>query len=402
MTAVSLGLLLSLSGGLIGATASAAAPAPVAVPATTYSDAFAKKTLDLMNAERAKVGARPLVWNQRIADVSQDWANHLGVATMDPNFDFATIHRPDSGGSLIPADATSYREIVGFNFTPEQIVDWWMNSPAHKAAMLDPLLTDGGLGYVVPTSGPYQGWHLVVSNMAAYRMTVQPAPPAAKPTGPTKAALSPIAAKAASYNGSIGTATSPEIPGLKNAGSFQCYAAGCILYSPASGAWLTTGPIRSKWAETGFENGRLGYPVSDEVPGLRNGGIYQNYQGGAILWSPATGAHLSVAGIRTVWAATGFENGLLGYPVTDEVSGLRNGGVYQNYEKGAIIWSPATGGFVSFGGTRSIWASTGFENGRLGYPTSNEYATGPGGAVAQNYQGGVIHWTPTGWWVTYN
>jgi uncharacterized protein with LGFP repeats len=52
-------------------------------------------------------------------------------------------------------------------------------------------------------------------------------------------------------------------------------------------------------------------------------------------------------------------------------------------------------------GDRSIWASTGFENGRLGYPTSNEYVTGPGGSVAQNYQGGVIHWGPTGSWVTY-
>ncbi|MGM7777740.1 CAP domain-containing protein [Arthrobacter sp. KNU-44] len=392
MSAVTLGLLLSLSGGLIGATTSTAAPVPAAVPASTYSDAFAKKTLDLMNAERAKVGARPLVWNQRIADVSQDWANHLGVATMDPAFNFATIHRADAGGSLIPADASMYREIIGFNFTPEQIVNWWINSPSHKAAMLDPRLTDGGLGYVVPTSGPYQGWHLVVSNMAAYPMTNPPAAPGSK---------SPIGAKAASYNGSIGTATSPEVSGLKYGGSFQCYQVGCILYSPASGAHLTMGAIRSKWAETGFENGPLGYPVTDEVPGLRNGGIYQEYQSGAILWSPATGAHISFGGIRTVWAATGFQDGRLGYPVTDEIAGLRNGGVYQNYQNGAIIWSPATGGFVSSGGTRAIWGSTGFENGRLGYPTSNEYATGPGGAVAQNYEGGVIHWTPTGWWVTY-
>ncbi|UKA57674.1 CAP domain-containing protein [Arthrobacter sp. FW306-2-2C-D06B] len=392
ISAVTLGLLLSLSGGLIGATASTAAPVPAAVPSSVYSDAFAKTTLDLMNAERAKVGARPLAWNQRIADVSQDWANHLGVATMDPAFEFATIHRTDAGGSLIPADASMYREIIGFNFTPEQIVGWWINSPSHKAAMLDPRLTDVGLGYVVPTSGPYQGWHLVVSNLAAYPMTSPPAAPASK---------SPIGAKAASYNGSIGTATSPEVSGLKSGGSFQCYQVGCILYSPASGAHLTMGAIRSKWAETGFENGRLGYPVTDEVPGLRNRGVYQNYQNGAIIWSPATGAHISLGGIRTAWAATGFENGRLGYPVTDEVPGLRKGGVYQNYQNGAIIWSPATGGFVSFGGTRTIWGSTGFENGRLGYPTSNEYATGPGGAVAQNYEGGVIHWTPTGWWVTY-
>lgn len=53
------------------------------------------------------------------------------------------------------------------------------------------------------------------------------------------------------------------------------------------------------------------------------------------------------------------------------------------------------------GGIRTIWASTGFESGRLGYPTSNEYWAGANGAVAQNYQGGVIHWGPSGSWVTY-
>jgi hypothetical protein len=339
-TAVVFGLLLSLSGGLLGATASTAAPVKAGMPASAYSDTFAKKTHDLMNAERAKVGARPLAWNQRIADVSQDWANRLGVATSDPGFDFAGIHRPDAGGSLIPSGATMYREIVGFNFTPEQIVAWWMSSPSHKAVMLDSRLTDDGIGYVVPASGPYQGWHLVVSNLAAYPTTVSPVAPAQAP-------LSPIGVKAASYGGGLGRAISAEVAGLKNRGSYQCFVVGCILYSPATGARLTMG------------------------------------------------------GIRSAWAASGYENGFLGYPVTDEIGGLRNGGVYQSYQYGAIIWSPSTGGFVSRGGIRSLWASTGYENGRLGYPTSNEYSTGLGGAVAQNYQGGVIHWGPAGSWVTY-
>lgn len=339
-TAVVFGLLLSLSGSLLGATASTAAPVKAGMPASASSDTFAKKTHNLINAERAKVGARPLVWNQRIANVSQDWANRLGVATKDPGFDFGRIHRPDAGGSLIPSGATMYRENVGFNFTPEQIVAWWMSSPSHKAAMLDSRLTDHGIGYVVPASGPYRGWHLVVSNLAAYPTTVSPAALA-------KAPLSPIGAKAASYRGGLGRATTAEVSGLKNRGSYQCYAVGCIVYSPATGARLSKGAIRSVWAKTGYENGRLGYPV------------------------------------------------------TDEIAGLRNGGVYQSYQNGAIIWSPGTGGFVSVGGIRSLWASTGFQNGRLGYPTSNEYSTGRGGAVAQNYQGGVIHWGPAGARVTY-
>ncbi|MEW1943314.1 hypothetical protein AB0299_19965, partial [Pseudarthrobacter sp. NPDC080037] len=123
---------------------------------------------------------------------------------------------------------------------------------------------------------------------------------------------------------------------------------------------------------------------------------------GAIVWSPATGAHASAGPIRNEWAATGYENGVLEYPVTDQVPGLRDGGVYQNYQGGAIVWSPATGAHASAGPIRSIWASTGYESGRLGYPTSDEYPTGNDGSVAQNYQGGVIHWSPNGSYISWS
>jgi uncharacterized protein YkwD len=182
-------LMGALAVGVLSAPAANAAPSPSSVTVTTgavsasnYSDSFTKQTFDLMNAERIKVGSKPVLWNQKIADVSQDWSNKLGVATMDPNFDFATIHRPDAGGSLIPSGASWYREIIGFNFTPQQIVQWWMNSPSHKAAMLDPKATDAGLGYVVPTTGPYAGWNLVVSNLAAYATSGITPPPVITPT----------------------------------------------------------------------------------------------------------------------------------------------------------------------------------------------------------------------------
>ena len=144
---------------------------------------------------------------------------------------------------------------------------------------------------------------------------------AGSPTG-----QSPIAVKAASLNGALGAATTAEVYGLKDNGGFQCFERGCIMYSPATGAHVSLGAIRGKWAETGFENGRLGYPVTDEVGGLRDGGVFQNYQGGTIMYSPATGAHISVGAIRGRWAESGYENGRLGYPVSDEVGGLGTAG----------------------------------------------------------------------------
>ena len=544
-TAASVALLSLFSLGMADmasaatGTVPAAATTTISVPATAATgpvstvlsiqtalapnpstDWYNSRVLALINEKRAAVGSGPVKWNQSIGNVSQDWAEHLGRATMDPNFDWNTIHRSDAGGSLIPSGATWYRENIAFASTPESIVNWWMGSPGHKAAMLDAKATDIGIGYVKPTSGPYAGWTQVVTNLAAYpNSTPAPAPSTTIAVGtkykttiqlnlrsgggfeypvigsgvtgtivtatgrtngiwyevlmgsqtgwmsseyltkyadPTPAPVvkTPIAIKAAQINGGLGAATGPEVTGLRNGGAYQNYQHGAIIYSPATGArisygairntWAATGyengglgypttdeigglrnggvyqnyengsiiwspttgaqisygAIRNKWAETGYENGGLGYPVTGEIGGLKNGGVFQNYQGGSIIWSPTTGAHISVGGIRSVWAASGYENGGLGYPVTDEIGGLKNGGVFQNYQGGAIIWSPATGGFISTGGIRSIWASTGYEGGRLGYPTSNEYLTGPN-QVAQNYQGGTIHWTPTSSWIAW-
>uniref|UniRef100_UPI003FA7BFE6 LGFP repeat-containing protein n=1 Tax=Sinomonas sp. TaxID=1914986 RepID=UPI003FA7BFE6 len=67
---------------------------------------------------------------------------------------------------------------------------------------------------------------------------------------------------------------------------------------------------------------------------------------------------------------------------------LVNGGSYQNYQGGAIVSSPASGTHESYGPIRTAWQSTGFERGRLGYPTSEVYPV-PNG-TAQDFQGGRI------------
>ncbi|MGX9900421.1 hypothetical protein ACW0JT_11880 [Arthrobacter sp. SA17] len=54
----------------------------------------------------------------------------------------------------------------------------------------------------------------------------------------------------------------------------------------------------------------LGASMSGITCGLRDGGCYQLFQNGAILWSATTGAQPSTNGpIRDAWARTGFENG---------------------------------------------------------------------------------------------
>lgn len=216
-------------------------------------------------------------------------------------------------------------------------------------------------------------------------------------TAPAAHAVTAIDAKYAELGGAsspLGAVTGNEVCGLRSGGCYRSYQRGAIIWSPATGAHPSWGAIRDTWRSSGFENGVLGYPTSSEVCGLRNGGCYQNYQGGAIVWSPASGARMSLGGIRARWAASGYENGVLGYPTTNEVCGLRGGGCYQNYQGGSIIWSSRTGAWISMGGIRGAWARTGYENGALGYPTSNESCSA--GTCIQRYQRGSISWTSAG------
>ncbi|MFF2347221.1 hypothetical protein [Pseudarthrobacter sp. NPDC058119] len=194
-------------------------------------------------------------------------------------------------------------------------------------------------------------------------------------------------------NGAFGYPVSDVITGLKDSGSYQAYQNGAIFSSPAAGTHAVTAGIYGKWRSQGAEGGPLGYPTTDEFRGLRNGGSWRGFQGGAIMFSPASGAAVSAGPIRDKWASAGFEWGSLGYPVTDVVTGLKEGGAFQNYQGGSILWTPANGAIISVGAIRNVWAGQNFEHGVLGYPITDEYGTS-GGGVAQNYQGGVIYFVP--------
>ncbi|MGY1634789.1 zinc-dependent metalloprotease family protein, partial [Geodermatophilus sp. SYSU D01186] len=87
----------------------------------------------------------------------------------------------------------------------------------------------------------------------------------------------------------------------------------------------------------------LGEPTGPRVCGLRDGGCRRTYANGALYWTPGTGAHLVQGDIGARWAGLGHEGGWLGYPTTDVVCGLRAGGCYQVFQGGALYWSSATG-----------------------------------------------------------
>jgi GH25 family lysozyme M1 (1,4-beta-N-acetylmuramidase) len=193
-------------------------------------------------------------------------------------------------------------------------------------------------------------------------------------------------------NGVMGYPTSAEICGLKGGGCFQNYQSGAIMWSPASGAAFSTfGAIRDYWRQQNYENGPLGYPTSNAVCGLKNGGCFQNYQGGTVMYSPASGTFGISGAMLREWQLSGYENGSLGYPTSGSICGLKNGGCFQNFEKASILSAPATGTHPVYAGPfQSVFAASGFENGSLGYPTSHQVCGIRDGGCLQNFAGGTI------------
>ena len=192
-------------------------------------------------------------------------------------------------------------------------------------------------------------------------------------------------------NGVLGYPTSDPVP-LRGGGVGQRFQGGAVYWTPSTGAHVVRGWLGDTWAAWGYEAGVLGYPVMNEVCGLRGGGCGQVFQGGSIYLTAGTGSHVIGGAIRDRWAAQGYENGLLGYPTTDHICGLRNGGCGQVFQGGRIYWTPATGAHPVRGSVFSAWAAQGWEAGRLGYPVASEYPTR--GLILQDFQGGRIVFDP--------
>ena len=199
--------------------------------------------------------------------------------------------------------------------------------------------------------------------------------------------------------GSLGYPVTEEICGLRDGGCYQGFERGAVYWSPATGAHDVSGVVAQRWAAQRWEAGPLGYPTTDTVCGLHGGGCFQHFQRGSIFSSTVGGARVVWGSIRDRWAATGWDFGSLGYPVTEEICGLRDGGCYQGFERGAVYWSGASGAWPVSAPVAAAWGAQGWETGRVGYPTGMPACT-PAGACSQTFQRGTAAWsagTPVVW-----
>src|SRR5689334_14671176 len=128
-------------GGVPAADASVAA-APVG---STASTAYVNRIVVLVNAQRAAHGLRPLIVSPCATRFAAPWTTHMAATSTLVHQSLAPILR-------CPAQAAGENIAYG-NVTADQMMSMWMNSPGHRANILNPTFTRIGVGAVRTTSG---------------------------------------------------------------------------------------------------------------------------------------------------------------------------------------------------------------------------------------------------------
>jgi uncharacterized protein YkwD len=126
--------------------------------ATPTEAGFAAEVLTLTNAERAKVGCGPLALNSKLNSAAQAHsadmatANYFSHTSQDGRTPFDRIR---AAGYAFGAAAEN---IAAGRTTAAGTMDQWMNSPGHKANILNCTYVELGVGYAPGVNADYAGY----------------------------------------------------------------------------------------------------------------------------------------------------------------------------------------------------------------------------------------------------
>ena len=159
------------------------------------TDKFDQKVLQLVNAERRKAGLNPLSMSENLDTAADKYSKEM----LDANH---FSHTGPDGSSMrqrIEDEGYTNWRRLGENIaagqrTPEQVVQGWMNSPGHRANILNSSVTHMGLGFAEGDGDRYGNrWTQVFGagpnpgNYVAETMGGSPAPAPAPTPNPTPA-----------------------------------------------------------------------------------------------------------------------------------------------------------------------------------------------------------------------
>jgi uncharacterized protein with LGFP repeats len=123
-------------------------------------------------------------------------------------------------------------------------------------------------------------------------------------------------------------------------------------------------------------------------------GVGQNFAGGKIFYSPATGANVVTGQILAKYESVGGPEGDLGLPATSEADGgLKPSSsvvAFAASDKPVIFWTPDFGAVIVRGAMNAAWTKLGGATGELGAPTADQSQSGD--VITQKFSGGAISW----------
>lgn len=168
----------------------------------------------------------------------------------------------------------------------------------------------------------------------------------------------------------IGAPTGDQFKTPQKDGAGQHFEGGSLYWSAKTGTHEVHGNIRDKWKALGWENSFLGFPVTNETATPDGYGKFNFFEGGCIYYHPNLGTFAVPKMIAEVWKKEGWEKGKLGYPISDEI--IKNNNSIQKFEFGAVISTKSGAYQVIYNseknkrGLYTKWLETGAENSYLG------------------------------------
>lgn len=155
-----------------------------------------------------------------------------------------------------------------------------------------------------------------------------------------------------------------------------------------------TAAINMAWRAAGGPNGPLGAKQGGQYP-IGGDGIAQNFAGGKVFFSPATGANAVESDILAKYESLGGPVGSdLGFPTANEADGgitpTSRIATFSAADKPVIFWTPDHGAFVVRGAMKAAWDKLRGPAGKLGAPVGDQALDGD--VVSQQFTGGKISW----------
>ena len=154
----------------------------------------------------------------------------------------------------------------------------------------------------------------------------------------------------AENNHRLGFPTTDETAIGDNIGRFNHFQYGSIYWTQQLGAHIIYSPLKDVWKNLGWETGYLGYPRTDTAVTPDKIGEYNHFQGGSIYRNTeinSVSAYAIREQIMKKWGDLGWEQSRLGYPLSN-TEGSPATSLKNKFQGGSISWSRSAGYKVDY------------------------------------------------------